>query len=196
MITIPLDKICVKSGVLCPRCEALVESGKYSDLDVKVMKALVEVESKYRSVDMRYVKSYQVDDVIYVLAESASRLPAGLGADIRRALGSEGISRVIVLEYRRNWRQLLSDLIAPYPLLGLQEVYLPDGSQVSVMRVPEEARPYLESVKGRYLLKLAEKLLGREVYVEYVESRGSSALKAEWLGINKPSVKEAMDRFQ
>lgn len=196
MITIPLDKICVKSGVLCPRCETLVSSGKYNDLDVKVMKALVEVEGRYKGVDMRYVKSYQVDDVVYVLAESASKLPTSLGADIRRALGSEEISRVVVLEHKKDRQQLLSDLIAPYQLLGLQEVYLPDGSQVSVMRVPVEAKPYLESVKGRYLLKLAEKLLGREVYVEYVENQGSSALKAEWLGINKPSVKEVMDRFQ
>lgn len=196
MMEIPLDKICVKSGVLCPRCESLVRSGKYTELDVKVMKAFLDVEKKYRDYHIRYVKSYQIDDIIYVLVEAKPGLPSTLGVDVRRALGSEEISRVIVVEHRKDKRQLIEDLIAPYKVHGIHEAYLPDGSQVLVVKVPEEAKRLLESIKGKYVMKLAEKLLGRQVYVEYVEGGPSSVLKPEWLGIKKPNVRDLLNKLE
>ncbi|MCE4619366.1 MAG: hypothetical protein F7C82_02640 [Desulfurococcales archaeon] len=194
-IKIPLDKICIKSGVLCPRCESLVNSGKYTDLDVRVMKAFVDIEKKYRNYDIKYVKSYQIDDILYVLVESGESLPSTLGADVRKALNSEEISRVIIVEHRKDKRQLIEDLIAPYKVLGMQEAYLPDGSQVFVIKVPQEAKRLLDSLKGKYILKLAEKLLNRQIYVEYIEGTTSTVLKPEWLGIKKPNVKDLLDKF-
>ncbi|MMZ67967.1 hypothetical protein D1872_306090 [compost metagenome] len=79
---------------------------------------------------------------------------------------------------------------------GIHEAYLPDGSQVLVVKVPEEAKRLLESIKGKYVMKLAEKLLGRQVYVEYVEGGSSSVLKPEWLGIKKPNVRDLLDKLE
>ncbi len=193
-VEIPLDKICVKTGVLCPRCQSLVDSGAYNDLDVKVMKALVEIERKYRTTWLRFVKAYQIDDIVYVLLESRPGVPASLGADIRRHLDVEGVERVLVVEYRSDKRRLVEEVIAPYRVLGMEEAFLPDGGEVVIVKVPVEAKKLLNSIKGKYILKLAEKLLGKQVYIEFVES-SQTILKPEWLGIKKQDVRGLLDKL-
>ncbi len=196
-VSIPLDRICVKSGILCPRCQSRVDSGEFTDLDVKVMAALLKVESRYRDYEVRFIKSYQIDDILYVLVDAKPGIPARLGPDIRRNLeDSTGIERVIVVQYRRDKRRLIEDLIQPYRVIGLEEAYLPDGSEVVVVKVPEDARRLLESFKGRVILKLAEKLLGKQIYVEYVKEVRSEPVRPEWLGLEKPNYKSLLDRLR
>ena len=189
-----MDKICVRTGVLCPRCQSLVDRGLYNDLDIRVMRALLEVERKYRDTRIRFVKAYRIDDIVYVLVESSPGVPASLGADIRRHLDVEGVERVLVVEYRADKRRLIEEIIAPYRVIGIQEAFLPDGGEVVIVKVPIEARRLLESIKGKYILRLAEKLLGKQVYIEYVES-SEAPLKPEWLGLKKPDVKGLLDRL-
>ncbi len=193
-VEIPLDKICVRTGVLCPRCQSLVDRGLYNDLDIRVMRALLEVERKYRDTRIRFVKAYRIDDIVYVLVESSPGVPASLGADIRKHLDVEGVERVLVVEYRADKRRLIEEIIAPYRVIGIQEAFLPDGGEVVIVKVPVEARRLLESIKGRYILRLAEKLLGKQVYIEYVES-SEAPLKPEWLGLKKPDVRGLLDRL-
>ena len=193
-VEIPLDRICVKTGVLCPRCQSLVDRGLYNDLDISVMKAMIDVERKYRDTFLRFVKAYRIDDIVYVLVESKPGVPASLGADIRKRLGIDGVERVLIVEYRADKRRLIEEIIAPYRVLGMQEAFLPDGGEVVIVKVPVEAKKMLQSVKGRYILKLAEKLLGKQVYIEYVEAT-TTPLKPEWLGIKKPDVKGLLDKL-
>ena len=184
-VSIPLDKICVRNGIFCPKCQSLLDQGKYSDLDVAVMRALLDLERKYRGFDIRFIKSYQIDDLLYVLVEARPGVPASLGRDIRERLPQEmGISRVMVVEYKRDPRTMLEQLFHPYPVLSLEEAYLPDGSNVAVIRLPSEARGFVESFKGRILLRLAQKLLGKPVHIEYQEAR-VERLDAEMLGLKK-----------
>ncbi|MEB3806199.1 MAG: hypothetical protein GSR73_01610 [Desulfurococcales archaeon] len=194
-VEIPLDRICVKSGILCPRCQSLVDEGVYNDLDVRVMRALLGVERRFRSHRIKYVKSYQIDDILYVLVESSPGIPSSLGADLRRALGADEIKRVIVIEYNTDKRKLIETLISPYRVLGIQEAYLPDGSNMVVIKLPSEAKKLIESVKGKYIVKLAERLLGKQIYIEYAENAGSAPLKPEWLGLKKPNVRDLLDKL-
>ena len=194
-VEIPLDRICVKSGILCPRCQALVDKGVYNDLDVKVMKAFLDIERKTRGYTIKYVKSYQIDDILYVLVESTPGIPSTLGADLRKTLGIEEITRVIVVEYKDDKRRLIETLISPYKVLGIQEAFLPDGSNVFVIKVPIEAKRLLESHKGKYIVRLAEKLLGKQIYIEYIEGVTTTALKPEWLGLKKPNVRDLLDKL-
>ncbi len=191
-VSIPLDKICVRSGVFCPRCQRLLDEQRYTSLEVEVMRALLDVEKRLRDVDVKYVKSYRIDDLLYVLVEARPGIPAWLGGEIYRRVKEYGIERVVVVEYRRDPRRMLEQLLNPYPLLGLEEAFLPDGSTVAIIRVPEEARGFLESFKGRIVLRLAEKLLGKQVYVEY-EKVSVERLKPEWLGIQKVDPRKLFD---
>ncbi|MDW8011079.1 MAG: hypothetical protein RMH84_05755, partial [Sulfolobales archaeon] len=59
----------MKSGVLCPRCEALVSSGAVTELDLEVMRVLLKAESTpdYRFLkDSEYVKSVNLGGVLVV----------------------------------------------------------------------------------------------------------------------------------
>ena len=193
-VEIPLDKICVRSGILCPRCQALVDEGKYNELDVSVMEALLALEKRYRDYNIRFIKAYQIDDLLYVLVEARPGIPVSLGQDIRRNLRVEGIEKVIVVQYHADRRTMLESLLDPYDVEGIEEAYLPDGSVVLVVKLPTEAKRFIESFKGRIVLRLAEKLLGKPIYVEYVESR-QTKLKPEWLDIKKADVKSFLDKL-
>ncbi len=193
-VEIPLDKICVRSGILCPRCQALVDEGKYNELDVSVMEALLALEKRYRDYNIRFIKAYQIDDLLYVLVEAKPGIPVSLGQDIRRNLRVEGIEKVIVVQYHADRRTMLESLLDPYDVEGIEEAYLPDGSVVLVVKLPTEAKRFIESFKGRIVLRLAEKLLGKPIYVEYVESR-QTKLRPEWLDIKKADVKSFLDKL-
>jgi len=193
-VSIPLDKICVRSGVYCPRCQRLLDEGKYSKVDVKVMEALLAVEGKYSGYEIKFVKSYRIDDLLYVLVEARPGIPVSLGGDIYRRVKDLGIERVVVVEYSRDPRRVLEQLLTPYPVLAIEEAYLPDGSTVAVIRVPRDAQRFIESFKGRTVLKLAEVLLGKPVYVEYSDEK-VEVLKPDVLGITKGDPRKLFDRL-
>jgi hypothetical protein len=69
---IPLDYLCVKSGLLCNRCQSLVDSGEVDSFEVKVMQALLELEeTQFKELkDSTYYKAIKVNDLLILLVGS------------------------------------------------------------------------------------------------------------------------------
>lgn len=192
-VSIPLDKICVRNGIFCPKCQSLLDQGKYTNVDVAVMKALLDLERKYREFNIRFVKSYQIDDLLYVLVEARPGVPASLGKDIRLRLPEDlGIERVMVVEYRKDPRTMIEQLFHPHPIISLEEAFLPDGSNVAIIKLPRDAEGFMKTFKGRILLRLTQKLLGKPVYIEYVDAR-VERLDADMLGIKKQDPRKLFE---
>ncbi len=157
-----------------------MESGEYDEWEIDVMNALLRVEPRLRGL-YRYVKSYRMGGDILVFLETDSGIPEWLGQELSKELGS----RVIVVEYSRDVRRLASKLLRPSRVLGLDRVYLPDGSTMLVVRV--DVRPR-EGVEG-----LARRVLGMITGVEVsIEEVG-----AGWVEVrpDKEDVRRALDRL-
>ena len=171
MVQIPLDYICVKSGVLCPRCQSLVDSGAVNEFEVDVMKALIELEEKDNVTILRratYHKTYKVNDTYIVVMDLGigtsvplfTRHARVLEQKLQEKLGA----RVKVIPKANDVRGLTAFLLYPARVLGVNTLWLPDGSIEYVIRVSRRDQRYISGRREEYERILSE-LLGKKVRI-------------------------------
>ena len=125
-----LCSFCLKSGILCQKCLAKVESGEISELDLKVARVLLSLEEKYPSLQNVYFhKALETERTLAVVVGPGDvpRL-LGYGGRIIKALGDETGKNVRILEYGVDDRKFLEDLFAPMNIMTINTIWLPDGS--------------------------------------------------------------------
>ncbi len=168
MVKTILDAFCVKSGILCRRCEEKVEKGQVTQLDLKVIQRMVELEKDNPVLqDVTYHKSVEADGVMAVLVDKKD-MPKllGGGAKIVRDLGETFGKRVKLISYGGDDREFLEDLFNPMSILTINTVWIPDGSTETKViltgRRPRNMPVDLEKVR-----KIAEELKGMTLRVEF-----------------------------
>ena len=154
---IPLDTICVKTGVLCPSCQRKVSSGLVKEYEVDVMRKLLELEDKIRELrNAEYVKSYDLGELLVVVL----KLPEWdkeLVRRIRQALSRELNRKVRVVVKGADPREMAAQLLIPLEVRGVNIVWTPDGTQKYVIRVDRGGKRWpapkgeLEKVLGELL---------------------------------------------
>ncbi len=195
-VDIPLDKICVRSGILCPRCQSLVDRGVYDHVDVSVMRALLDVEDRLGDVSVRFVKSRVIDGVLVVVVETrGGSVPVWLGEEIRKRVGLDSVRDVLIVEGGRDPLALLERLISPFKVLAVNKSYLPDGSVAVVLKLPAGARRLLaeKGAAARVVLDMLREKYSGEVYIEYEEQEERGSVK-----LSKPDLKKllgGLDRY-
>ncbi len=168
MVKTILDAFCVKSGILCRRCEEKVEKGLVTQLDLKVIQRMVELEKDNPVLqDVTYHRSVEADGVMAVLVDKKD-MPKllGGGAKIVRDLGETFGKRVKLISYGGDDREFLEDLFNPMSILTINTVWIPDGSTETKViltgRRPRNMPVDLEKVR-----KIAEELKGMTLRVEF-----------------------------
>ncbi|MCX8184600.1 MAG: transcription elongation factor NusA [Sulfolobales archaeon] len=171
---IPLDQLCVRSGVLCPRCEALVKSSAITELDLEVMKVLLKTESipDYKFLrDSEYIRSVNLGSVLIVQLNTPS-----IGVDQRslvklsKHLESYFKTRVRVVDAKNaSTKDLVRNIIQPARVLGVNTLWLPDGSMEYVVRIPRTDLKHLPASQEdiEYLLS---QIVGANVRIRVMES--------------------------
>ena len=163
----PLCNFCLKSGIFCSKCEALLRDGKVSELDVNTAKILLDLQQSYPILQ----------DVIFLrAAESGSVLAVVVGrGDLQKILSSEGRlirdlsertgKRIKILEGYSTPRRFLEELFAPASILTINTVWLPDGTtETKVILSRRDSRHLPSSVDT--LGELARKIRGIVLRVE------------------------------
>jgi len=158
----------VKSGILCRRCEEKVEKGQVTELDLKVIQRIVELEKDNPVLqDVTYHRSVEADGVMAVLVDKKD-MPKllGGGAKIVKDLGDTFGKRVKLISYGGDDREFLEDLFSPLSILTINTVWIPDGTQETKViltgREPRRMPVDLEKVR-----KIAEELKGMTLRVEF-----------------------------
>ena len=168
MVKTILDAFCVKSGILCRRCEEKLEKGQITELDLKVIQRMVELEKEHPVLqDVTYHRSVEADGMMAVLVDRKDipRLLGG-GAKIVKDLGDTFGKRVKLISYGGDDREFLEDLFSPMSILTINTIWIPDGSQETKViltgRQPRNMPVDLEKVK-----MIAHELKGMTLRVEF-----------------------------
>ena len=164
-----LCNFCLKSGILCSKCQGKLKSGKVSEVDFKIARLLLSLEEKYPPLqEVRFHKAVEADRVLAILLNKGD-VPRLLshGGKIVREL-SEKIGKTIrVLEYGVTERKFLEDLFVPLSILTINKIWLPDGTtetRVILKRGRRKRRPNVKATK-----EIAQKLRGMTLRVEFAE---------------------------
>ena len=158
----------MKSGILCRRCEEKVEKGQVTELDLKVIRRIVELEKDNPILqDVTYHRAVEADGVMAVLVDKKD-MPKllGGGAKIVKDLGDTFGKRVKLISYGGDDREFLEDLFSPLSILTINTVWIPDGTQETKViltgREPRRMPVELEKVR-----KIAQELKGMTLRVEF-----------------------------
>lgn len=155
---LPLCQIDIKSGFLCPRCQSLVDKGEYDEWDLKVMKALLELEESKMSMlkEYTYYKSIASNGLLVVIISGPKTSPY-IFARIGKALSEKLKIKVRVVEKTSSLKQFAGQLLAPAQVVGVNMLWLPDGSWegiVLVSRHDVKALPVRTEVLEEVLTKI------------------------------------------
>jgi transcription antitermination factor NusA-like protein len=168
MVKTILDAFCVKSGILCRRCEEKVEKGQVTQLDLKVIQRMVELEKENPILqDVTYHRSVEADGFLAVLVDKKD-MPKllGGGAKIIKDLGETFGKRVKLISYGGDDREFLEDLFTPMSILTINTVWIPDGSTETKV-ILTGRRPRNMPVDLDKVRKIAEELKGMTLRVEF-----------------------------
>jgi len=161
---------CLKSGILCPKCQSKLKSGKVTDVDLKVGRLLLSLESTYPPLeDIRFYGAVEADDVLAVIVGrgDVARL-LSYGGKIIKELGGKMGKTVRVLEHGVDVRKFLEDLFAPLSVITINTIWLPDGTtetRVILKRWRRRKRPLFMNVEA--LKEIAKKVREITLRVEF-----------------------------
>ena len=166
---IPLDYVCVKTGVLCPRCQRLVNTGVVKDYEVTVMKALLDLEEKidFRFLkDATYVTSLKTNGMMVLIIEANNpeihpRLLGRLGRELGERLG---LRVKVINKANSSVRELAKQLIYPARVTGVNTLWLPDGTIEHIVRVPRSDARFLPA-NMHQIEEILSKITGMNVRI-------------------------------
>ncbi len=134
---VPICSFCLKSGMYCSTCREKIERGEVSPLDLEVAKNLLELESRFPNLkDAEFRGAIETNNLIIIVV--------GTG-DISNFIGPKGKvvkilsdalrKRVRVIEGTSSTKKTIEDLLSPIGVLGVNTIWLPDGTLEKKVRV-------------------------------------------------------------
>jgi transcription antitermination factor NusA-like protein len=163
-----LDNFCVKSGVLCARCEEKLRKGQITDLDLKIVRILFELEKQFPMLqDVSFERAVESGDVLAILVskQDVGKMLSS-GGKIVRAIGKETRKRVKILGYGGDSRQLIEDLFSPISILTINTIWLPDDTRETKV-ILDGRRPKHVPVDFEIAKRLAKEISGMTLRVEF-----------------------------
>ncbi|MEM3607126.1 MAG: hypothetical protein QXE30_05745 [Candidatus Bathyarchaeia archaeon] len=169
MVKTILDEFCVKSGVLCAKCEEKLRKGQVSPLDFKVIKVLVELEKDYPVLKKVFLyKSIETSNTLAILVNKKDMIQIlSQGGKIIKALAEKiGKKRIKLLSYGSSEREFLEELLSPFSILTVNTVWLPDGSTETKVILPGR-RPKRLPIDFEEVKKIAKEVKGMSLRIEF-----------------------------
>jgi len=163
-----LCNFCLKSGILCSKCEAKVKSGQILKNYLKIAKLLLSLEKKYPPLQNVYFhRAVEADNVLALIVGrgDVARL-LGYGGKIVRAIHEETGKRIRILEQGVDDRKFLEDLFAPLAITTINTIWLPDGTtETRVILGKRGRRPPPVNVEA--MKKIAKEVRNIVIRVEF-----------------------------
>lgn len=162
-----LCDFCLKSGILCSKCQEKLRSGEVSQVDLKIARLLLKLEKSYPPLqDVYFHKAFDADGVLAVVVGKGDIAPLlSYGGKILKSLAEETGKRIRVLEHGVSERKFLEDLFAPLTILAINTIWLPDGTTETKVILRKRGRRLPINVKASK--KLAQRVRGITLRVEF-----------------------------
>jgi transcription antitermination factor NusA-like protein len=163
-----LCNFCLKSGILCSKCQTRVKSGQISETYLEIARLILSLEEKYPPLQEVYFhNAVEADGVLALIVGrgDVARL-LGFGGKIIRAIGEKTGKTIRILEHSVDDRKFIEDLFAPLAVLTINTIWLPDGTtETRVILRRRGRRPLPIDVKA--MKQIAKKVRDMVLRVEF-----------------------------
>ena len=164
-----LCEFCLRSGMLCSKCQEKIRSGEVNDLYMKVAQSLLDIEGKYPV--LQKARLNRVIDVggflVLVVGRGDRNKFMGDGGNLTRDLRDSFRRRVLVIEEGVNDRSFLEDLFSSQHIVTINIIWLPDGTTETRVVLQGRGARRLSKKRIRALTDIAKKVRNMDLRVEY-----------------------------
>lgn len=165
-----LCEFCLRSGMLCNKCQEKVRTGVVDDLYMKVAQFLIGKENQFPQLQKARLE--KVADaggyLVLVVGRGDRNKFMGEADRLTRDLGDEFKRRVLVIEEGVNDRGFLEDLFAGQHIVTINIIWLPDGSTETRVVLQGRGARRLSKKRMRALAEIAKRVRNMDMRVEYV----------------------------
>jgi transcription antitermination factor NusA-like protein len=161
---------CLKSGILCPKCQTKLKLGEISKADLEIGQLLLSLEGSYPALQEVYFhRAVETDGVLALIVGKGDVAKLlSYGGKILRAIGEKTGKNIRILEHGVDERKFLEDLFAPLNILTINTIWLPDGSQETRVILRRRGRRPLP-VNLDAVKQIAQKVRGITIRVEFAD---------------------------
>lgn len=151
----------LRSGALCPSCQRKLERGEVTRLDIDVLTALVDLNYQYLS-NAEYAGSIRLKNKIFVSLRNLEATTQEI-MDLSLQLSRKLRSLVRVLRDHRAFNNFLAEILAPSKILAINVVWLPDGTEETIVTVDDFSKLQFQVEE---IVELARFLKGKVIRIE------------------------------
>ena len=163
-----LCEFCLKSGMLCSKCQQKIKTGSVTKDYMEVAKKLLSYEGQnpfLQSITLENVVDAGGFLVLVVGKGDAAKFNAN--PKLSRDLGDALNKRVVVIEAGMNDRKFLEDLFSGQQIVTINIIWLPDGSTETRVVLSARGAKRLAKKRIQALTEIAKKVRKMDLRVEY-----------------------------
>lgn len=163
-----LCEFCLKSGMLCSKCQNKIKSGEVSNEYMEVAKKLLNMENEYQFLKKtRLDNVFEVGGFLVLIVRKGDSAKFNNANKLMRELGDEFKKRILVLEGGTKDRQFLEDLFVNQYIVTINIIWLPDGSTETRVVLQGRGTRRLSKKRLQALSSVAKKVRSMDLRVEY-----------------------------
>jgi len=133
----PICKVCLKNKILCRACTKSSKTNNISKEEIEMYRQINKILKPYKFTGEIEIKRAIFNDNVLLLItneEDVSKLIGKHGGIVRK-IGKELNRQVRVMKEPSDPKKFIEEIFFSVPLLGINVVYLPDGTKYKI-RVP------------------------------------------------------------
>ncbi len=167
---LPVCNFDLESDMLCTNCQARLDRGELKHFDIEFSKWLLEREKTYLSLeDLTLQRAAKVGDrLILVVKKRGKDLILSEEALVNEM--TEQYGEPIIVEGPVKLRRVVREFIHPANEVGVNSLYLPDGSKESIVMLRGEDRERISYTTDQLRL-IVSAVMGESVLFEYQDDR-------------------------
>ena len=163
-----LCEFCLKSGMLCSKCQKKIKTGVVTNDYMEVAKKLISLEGQNP-----FLQTVTLDNVVdaggflVLIVGKGDAAKFNANPKPARDLGDALNKRVVVIEAGMNDRKFLEDLFSGQQIVTINIIWLPDGSTQTRVVLGARGAKRLSKKRIQALTDIAKKVRNMDLRVEY-----------------------------
>jgi transcription antitermination factor NusA-like protein len=175
---LPVCNFDLESDMLCTSCQAKLDRGEITSFDIELSKWLLEREKDYPNLEnLTLLRATRIEGrLILVVKKKGKDLFLAEEALVNEL--SQKFGEVMVVEGPPKLRRVIREFIHPASEVGVNSLYLPDGSKESIVMLREKDRERIQYSNADLRL-IVSGIMGESVLFEYQEDRVKAEMEEE-----------------
>ena len=167
---LPVCTFDLESDMLCTSCQAKLDRGEITAFDIELSKWLLEREKDYPTLDdFTLLRATRIEGRLILIVKKKGK-DLFLGEKTLIDELSEKFGEIMVVEGPPKLRRIVREFINPANEVGVNSLYLPDGSKESIVMLRGEDRLRIKySVEE--LRVIVSAIMGESVRFQYQEDQ-------------------------